>query len=55
MDYKNYLKQIFKKGSNTFYHASHFFDSEKKDDVYKLYAFMRVIDDFIDSSPQKKT
>lgn len=51
MDQKIY--SIFKKGSKTFFTASLFFPKQVKNDVFALYAFVRVADDLIDSIPQK--
>ncbi|HEY9703202.1 MAG TPA: squalene/phytoene synthase family protein, partial [Allocoleopsis sp.] len=46
---------IFKRGSKTYYYSSIFFDKKTKNNVSKLYAFVRVADDFVDSSPSNKT
>lgn len=51
MDQKIY--SIFKKGSKTFFTASLFFPKQVKNDVFALYAFVRVADDFVDSIPQQ--
>lgn len=48
------FKKIFKKGSVTYYYSSVFFDKKTKNDVATLYAFVRTIDDFVDSIPQQK-
>jgi phytoene synthase len=45
-------KQIFKRGSKTYYTSSLFFPPEKRKQVSVLYAFVRVADDFVDSTPQ---
>jgi len=45
-------KEIFKKGSKTYFNSSRFFPSEVRADVFILYAFVRVADDFVDSVPQ---
>ena len=44
-------KDIFKKGSKTYYNSSFFFPKKIRDDVYKLYSFVRVVDDFVDEQP----
>lgn len=44
-------KQIFKNGSKTYYNSSFFFPKNCRDDVYKLYSFVRVVDDFVDEKP----
>jgi phytoene synthase len=46
------LKEIYKKGSRTFYNSSIFFPQAVKEDVFKLYAFLRVADDLVDQIPQ---
>lgn len=45
-------RQIFKKGSKTYFTSSLFFPPAKRDDVFKLYAFVRTADDFVDELPQ---
>lgn len=49
----NYFR-IFKKGSRTYYYSSLFFPPEVKEKVAILYAFVRKIDDLVDSQPQQK-
>lgn len=44
-------KDIFKRGSTTYYFSSLFFPRKIKDDVFKLYSFVRVADDYVDSIP----
>jgi phytoene synthase len=39
---------IFKKGSTTYYYSSLFFRGQVKKDVFTLYAYVRVIDDYVD-------
>ena len=46
------LKKIYKKGSRTYYNSSIFFPRAVKEDVFKLYAFLRVADDLVDQIPQ---
>ncbi|MFM7088216.1 MAG: phytoene/squalene synthase family protein [Candidatus Paceibacterota bacterium] len=46
-------KEIFKKGSKTFFYSSLFFPKEIRTKVATLYAFVRVVDDFVDTVPQK--
>ena len=48
-------KRIFKNGSKTYYYSSFFFPPNVKEDVFKLYSFVRKADDFVDSVPQQKT
>lgn len=42
---------IFKNGSTTYYWSSKFFPREVRDDVFKLYSFVRVADDYVDQVP----
>lgn len=46
--------QIFKKGSKTYFNSSLFFPENVRKDVFFLYAFVRVADDFVDNQPQQK-
>ncbi|MDQ3158627.1 MAG: squalene/phytoene synthase family protein [bacterium] len=48
---KNEEQQIFKEGSTTFYFSSRFFPKTVRDDVFKLYSFVRVSDDYVDEKP----
>ncbi len=50
----NLQKNIFKRGSKTYFYSSIFFPKKVKKEVTILYAFVRLVDDFVDSSPQKK-
>lgn len=45
--------KIFKAGSVTFFTASLFFPAKIKEDVFDLYAFVRVFDNFVDVVPQQ--
>jgi len=47
-------QSIFKKASVTYYYSSIFFPKEVRQDVYDLYAFVRVADDYVDSQPAKE-
>ena len=47
------LDSIFKKASITYYNSTLLFPREIRRDVTKLYAFVRVFDDLVDSIPQK--
>lgn len=47
------IRNIFKKGSKTYFYSSLFFPPEIRDDVFRLYAFVRKADDFVDSTPQQ--
>lgn len=46
-------EEVFKRGSTTFFNSSWFFPKHIRDDVYRLYAFFRVADDYVDSVPQR--
>lgn len=46
------IASIFRSGSRTYFYSSVFFPGEVRDDVFKLYAFVRVADDFVDQVPQ---
>lgn len=48
------ITDIFRNGSKTYYYSSLFFPSNVKKDVFTLYSFVRVADDFVDSTPQQK-
>ncbi|MUM65632.1 phytoene/squalene synthase family protein [Acidianus infernus] len=50
---ENILNTIFKKSSTTYYNSTLLFPREIRSDVTKLYAFVRVFDDLVDSVPQK--
>lgn len=47
-------REIFKKGSTTYYWSSKFFPPNIRADVYKLYSFVRIVDDYVDAQPQQK-
>jgi phytoene synthase len=49
------FKKIFKNGSKTYYYSSFFFPPTIKEEVFKLYSFVRIADDYVDTIPQKKT
>lgn len=44
---------IFRRGSKTYFYSSIFFPDNVRDDVFVLYAFVRVADDLVDSVPQR--
>ena len=46
---------IFRNGSTTYFTASLFFPQQIKERVFTLYAFVRVVDDFVDQVPQDST
>lgn len=47
-------QKILKKGSTTFYFSSRFFPKRVRDDVYRLYSFLRTADDYVDTEKQPK-
>lgn len=44
-------KEIFKKGSTTYYWSSKFFPKKARADVFKLYSYVRVMDNYVDEQP----
>lgn len=44
-------KDIFKNGSTTYFWSSAFFPMQVRKDVFKLYSFVRVADDYVDQIP----
>ncbi len=46
-------RDVFRAGSRTYFNSSLFFPAEVRDDVYLLYGFVRVADNFVDSVPQQ--
>jgi phytoene synthase len=47
------LTRVFRKGSVTYFYSSRFFPPRVRRDVTRLYAFVRVADDYVDSVPQR--
>ena len=47
------LKQIFSGNSTSYYYSSLFFRKNVREDVFKLYAYVRTADDFVDETPQQ--
>ena len=41
---------IFKNGSTTYYWSSRFFPKSIREDVFRFYSFVRVVDDYVDQS-----
>lgn len=52
MNVRRLQKSVFRRGSKTYFNSSVFFPPAVKRDVYALYAFVRVADDFVDTIPQ---
>ncbi len=46
-------RRVFKSGSKTYFNSSLFFPKDVRDDVFILYGFVRVADNFVDSVPQQ--
>ena len=46
-------REVFRSGSKTYFNSSIFFPAEVRDDVFLLYGFVRVADNFVDSVPQR--
>lgn len=44
-------EHIFRSGSTTYFWSSKFFPKSIRDDIFKLYSFVRVTDDFVDAMP----
>jgi phytoene synthase len=49
----NDLLEIFKRGSITYFNSSRLFPRRIREEVTKLYAFVRLADDMVDSIPQR--
>ena len=48
------IKEIFRRGSKTYFYNSIFFPEPAREDVFILYSFVRKADNFVDSIPQRK-
>jgi len=46
-------RQVFRSGSKTYFNSSIFFPPHVRDDVFLLYGFVRVADNYVDSIPQQ--
>lgn len=46
------IKNIIKKASRTYFYSSLFFPRQIKQEVFTLYAFVRIADDYVDHIPQ---
>lgn len=47
-------RKIFRENSTSYYYSSLFFPEEVKEKVFKLYAYTRKADDYVDEIPQDK-
>ncbi|MFX0025582.1 MAG: phytoene/squalene synthase family protein [Candidatus Hermodarchaeota archaeon] len=54
MEISKVHREVFKKGSKTYFNSSIFFPKSSRRDVFILYGFVRVADNFVDTIPQKK-
>lgn len=52
---QNNAASIFKKSSKTYFYSSLFFPKKVRDQVFILYAFVRLADDFVDKVKPNKT
>jgi 15-cis-phytoene synthase len=46
-------RRVFKTGSKTYFNSSLFFPAAVRDDVFILYGFVRVADNYVDAVPQQ--
>ncbi|MFP4301728.1 MAG: squalene/phytoene synthase family protein, partial [Spirochaetaceae bacterium] len=44
--------ETFKSGSKTYFNSSVFFPRDVREDVFVLYGFVRVADNYVDQVPQ---
>ena len=44
---------IFRRGSRTYFYSTLFFPPAVREDVFSLYSFVRVADDYVDAVPQE--
>ncbi|MFN4212792.1 MAG: squalene/phytoene synthase family protein [Microgenomates group bacterium] len=52
---KNIYQEITKKNTKTFYYSTLFFPKKIRDEIFILYSFVRIIDNFVDEKkPNKK-
>jgi phytoene synthase len=48
------IETIFKQNSTSYYYSSLLFPRDVREDVFKLYSYVRVLDEFVDDPPQQK-
>jgi phytoene synthase len=48
------IRQIFRKGSRTYFSSSQFFPRHIQENVFRLYGFVRSADNFVDVIPQRE-
>ena len=46
-------QKIFKRASTTYYFTSRFFPKKIREDVFRLYSFVRTADDYVDKDPKQ--
>ena len=49
---RNLHREVFRKGSRTYFNSSLFFPRALRSDVFVLYGFVRTADDYVDAVPQ---
>lgn len=47
------IKTIFSQNSTSYYYSSLLFPEGVREDVFKLYSYVRTVDDFVDDPPQE--
>jgi phytoene synthase len=47
------IREIFRKGSRTYFSSSRFFPRHIQEDVFRLYGFVRSADNYVDVIPQR--
>jgi len=53
-DIQKKFEEIFREGSTTYFNSSIFFPKSVRKDVFILYGFVRVADNFVDTIPQQR-
>lgn len=53
-DLEKRIYNTFKRGSRTYFYSTLFFPSNIREDVFKLYSFVREADDYVDQVPQNE-
>ncbi len=46
------IETIFKQNSTSYYYSSLLFPAEVREDVFRLYSYVRTVDEFVDDPPQ---
>jgi phytoene synthase len=53
-DIQKKFEEIFREGSTTYFNSSIFFPKSVREDVFILYGFVRVADNYVDTIPQQR-